>query len=165
MRSGETGARPAGRVVQAGFCLLVAPLLASSAWAQNTYTVTTGGDDSGAVSCVGSGTSFSCNTLRDAITTANAAAGTNTINFSSSVTSVTLGSNLNTINTSVSTALTIDGSTSSAGSVAINGGGHSVFFVVTGTAKLDDLTVSGATATGGAGASSGGGGGLGAGGG
>jgi fibronectin-binding autotransporter adhesin len=165
MRSGGTGARAVGRVVQAGFCLLALLLLAPQAWAFNTYSVTTGGDDSGLVPCTGSGTSFSCNTLRDAITTANGAGGGNTIIFASSVTSVTLNSNLNTINTSANTALQINGGTSSAGSVTINGAGNSVFYVATGSATFANLTVSGATATGGAGASSGGGGGLGAGGG
>lgn len=165
MRSGGTRARVGGRVTWAAICLLA--MLSTGATARaNTYTVTTSGDDTGTTPCTGGGGVFSCSTLRDAVTTANGAGGTNTINFGSSVTSVTLTSNLTALNLAGSSAsTTIDGSTSSSGSVTINGGGHTVFFVANGAAAFADLTVTGAGATGGAGNSSGGGGGLGAGGG
>lgn len=165
MRGGGKGARAEGCIALAAICLLALLLISPPAWS-NTYTVTTGGDDAGTTPCTGGGGAFSCNTLRDAIVTANGAGGANTIDFSSSVTAVTLTSNLTALNLSGSGAsTTINGGTSSGGSVAINGGGNTVFFVVTGSAVFDNLTVSGATASGGAGSSSGGGGGLGAGGG
>src|SRR5580698_2791080 len=99
MRSGGTGARTGGRVVLAALCLLASLLIASPAWA-NIYTVTTSGDDAGTTPCSGGGGSYTCNTLRDAIVTANGAGGANTINFAPLVTSVTLTSNLTSLNLS-----------------------------------------------------------------
>ena len=165
MRSGGTGARAEGCIALAAISLLALLLISPPAWSSNTYTVTTGGDDAGTTPCTGAGGVFSCNTLRDAIVTANGAGGANTINFASNVSALILTSNLNPINTVANTATTIDGSTSSTGNVTINAGGHSAFFVTTAAANFNSLTIFAAAAAGGDGATSGGGGGLGAGGG
>jgi hypothetical protein len=71
----------------AGLALTTGTLFAANASA-NTYTVTTTGDDSPAVSCTAGSTSgtYDCTTLRDATTAASSNGGANTINFASGVT-------------------------------------------------------------------------------
>lgn len=84
----------------AAAALVGAMLTAAPAGAQNTYTVTTSGDDASPAACTPTGgTSFSCATLRDAINASNTAGANNTIDFAPGVTTVTLATNLTTLNT------------------------------------------------------------------
>jgi outer membrane protein OmpA-like peptidoglycan-associated protein len=110
--------------------LTASALFAASAQAAgNTYTVTTTGDDSGAVpspACTGSGGSYTCSTLRDAIYAANADHQPDTITFASGLSgTITLGSKL-TI--SDYAGVTIDGP--GPGTLKIDGAGnHQIFYI------------------------------------
>ena len=76
------------------FCAALTLLLGLGvAQAQNTYTVTTTNDDASAAACSGTAPAFTCATLRDAITDADADGLSDTINSSVSGT-ITLSSTL-----------------------------------------------------------------------
>jgi parallel beta-helix repeat protein len=88
------GSKPSGSVTSIGEDVSIAAAV--------TYTVTTTGDGAGSCSEVDPG-EFSCDTLRAAITAANANSGTDTIRFdiADSVLIITVGSDLPTITEAV----------------------------------------------------------------
>jgi hypothetical protein len=134
------------RALVAGATLSASALFAASAQAAgNTYTVTTTGDNSGSVptpACTGSGGSYSCSTLRDAITAANSDSNNDTITFASGLngTITIAGSPLPAI--SHSGGLTIEGP--GAGTLTVSGNNtFDVFLDSAGGA----VTISGLTVT------------------
>ena len=87
-REGRRLATARRRALVAGATLGASAVFATSAQAAgNTYTVTTSGDDNPAVACNPDNT---CNTLRDAIYTANADGGNDTIQFASGLSNQTI---------------------------------------------------------------------------
>ncbi len=155
-----------------GSCAAAVLLFRCSVAFGDTFTVTTTGDDFGSVSgCSGSGSAFTCATLRDAITAANAASSTNnTIQFQGGLTgTITLGGVLPLLNaTSSGTALASNSLTiTGASGLSISGNNATrIFFADAGTVSISNLALQNGLAQGGNGGGGidGGGGGLGAGG-
>jgi hypothetical protein len=130
------------RAAVAGVTLTASALFAANAQAAvNTYTVTSTADDSGSVApCTGSSPSFTCATLRDAISQANSDGQNDAITFQSGLSgTITLGS---TLTIDDGGGLTIDGP--GAGTLTVSGAGHYEVFNVQNSSSN---TISGLTIT------------------
>jgi hypothetical protein len=123
-----------------GVALMLLGFEVAQAVPATTYTVTSANDDSGRVApCMGTAPTFSCATLRDAITQANRDTTSPTINFSSSIagSTIVLASTLPTI--APSSPLTIDGT---GASITISGAGlYEVMFINGGAVTINALTI------------------------
>jgi hypothetical protein len=129
--------------------LQVAGLEVAQAVPASTYTVTTANDDAGnVVACTGTAPTFSCATLRDAITQANSDATSPTIIFSPSIagSTIVLGGPLPIGSSSPGLNTTIDGTGES---ITISGAGQNqVMSIYSGTVTINALTIANGTCSG-----------------